>query len=273
MPADARGASGRPARTGSSGTSEPDRIDLARRERRCRSAPSVLASHATQTSGEPSAAAPAPVAQRSRRSSRRTIPHGDEVEPARGRRARARGRRGRTTRCRRRCPGCGSSSRGCASRRSRSTGITHSVAASTSAGVTPGPREVAREHEGDLALGARLDELARRSASRRRPRSASRSVRKPKSGWCTSSMRLHGLAGDADLLADDALAVGEAALEQAPRDAVGVVDRDAGLALGERRDGVRARGAPRRARRRGASTSALGVHRRALAEEVDARAG
>jgi len=47
---------------------------------------------------------------------------------------------------------------------------------------------------------------------------------------------MHGLAGDADLLADHAVAVVELALDHAQLDVVGVLDGDVGLAVGERRD-------------------------------------
>jgi hypothetical protein len=47
-------------------------------------------------------------------------------------------------------------------------GITQSVAASTSARVTPGPIRSLLQHEGDLALGLGLDQLARVQAHRAR---------------------------------------------------------------------------------------------------------
>ncbi|MNY37548.1 hypothetical protein D3C86_1721180 [compost metagenome] len=49
---------------------------------------------------------------------------------------------------------------------------------------------------------------------------------------------LHGLAGDADLLADHPLALPLALLQEAQGDAVGVDEGDVRVALGERRQGA-----------------------------------
>ena len=113
-------------------------------------------------------------------------------------------------------------------------GMMHSVAASTSASVMFGPT---------------------RSLFRRKAISASArgAIRLPATGIAApfgevhaigqeAEVRLahvqhvlHRLGGHADLLADHLLAVGEAALEEAQRDVVRIVDGDRRLALGQRR--------------------------------------
>ena len=98
-----------------------------------------------------------------------------------------------------------------------------------------GAVQVAAEDEGDLALGPRLDQF-------RRQRQGLAVVVDHRVGQEAEvrlvhvQHRLHRFRGDADLLADHPLAVGEAPCQQTLGDAVGIRNAHVGFALGQRFD-------------------------------------
>ncbi|MNN35723.1 hypothetical protein D3C81_1495820 [compost metagenome] len=105
-------------------------------------------------------------------------------------------------------------------------------------GGDAGADQVLGEDEGDLALGARLDQAVHGEADVGAVGDLHAVGEEAEVRLVDVEHVLHGLAGDADLLADHPLALLLALLEEAQGDAVGVVQGDVRVTLGERRQGA-----------------------------------
>ena len=105
-------------------------------------------------------------------------------------------------------------------------------------GALRGAGQVLGEDEGDIALGARLDQAVLDEADIAAVVHLHAVGEEAEVRLVDVEHVLHGLAGDADLLADHLLALPLAPGEEAQGDAVGVVQGDVRVALGERRQGA-----------------------------------
>src|SRR5208282_4348671 len=96
-----------------------------------------------------------------------------------------------------------------------------------------GPHKIACEHERYLALRTRLDQAGLSEAQRRAVGIRHLVRQEAEVRLMHTEHFLHGAAGQADLLADYALAADGAPLQKLGRNAISVVDRDFRIAFGK----------------------------------------